>query len=74
VGFWFVEVFVNSFIDDLAYIGEAHSSVRILGFRRGVCYVCYFLGFYAAQVGNLLQIFRDSVSVLASKVKRVIDP
>ena len=36
MGFWFVEVFVNSFIDDLAYIGEAHSSVRVLGFRRGV--------------------------------------
>ena len=22
VGFWFVEVFVNSFVDDLAYIGD----------------------------------------------------
>jgi len=35
--------------------------------------VCSFLGFYEAQVGSLLQTFRDSVSVPSSSVKRVID-
>jgi hypothetical protein len=48
--------------------------VCVSGFRRDVDKICVFLGYYEESSGNPLPTYRDNVSVLSSRVKKIYWP